>query len=93
MASMSPSFGNLLNRLRREHDLTQLELSASAAISNRHLSFLETGRAKPSEPTAASSHAEWTMMFFALLIAGAALATAAAQAHRVTVAQDWNLSD
>ncbi|MBA3897810.1 MAG: autoinducer binding domain-containing protein [Sphingomonadaceae bacterium] len=49
MASTAPSFGNLLKCLRQTRGLSQLELAASAGVSNRHLSFLETGRAKPSE--------------------------------------------
>lgn len=45
----TPGFGDLLRRLRQERGLSQLELAANAAVSTRHLSFLETGRAKPSE--------------------------------------------
>lgn len=33
---------------RRRRSLSQLELSLNAAVSSRHLSFLETGRARPS---------------------------------------------
>jgi transcriptional regulator with XRE-family HTH domain/DNA-binding CsgD family transcriptional regulator len=37
-----------LRNLRRGAGLTQLDLALSAGISSRHLSFLETGRARPS---------------------------------------------
>lgn len=43
------SFGDLLKLLRQERGLSQLELADNAAVSNRHLSFLETGRSRPSE--------------------------------------------
>lgn len=41
-------FGPLLRRWRTARRLSQLDLSLEARISSRHLSFLETGRAKPS---------------------------------------------
>ena len=40
--------GELLRASRRRRSLSQLELSLEAAISSRHLSFVETGRAQPS---------------------------------------------
>ena len=40
--------GPLLRDWRQRRRLSQLDVSARAAISTRHLSFLETGRAKPS---------------------------------------------
>ncbi len=40
--------GDLLRSWRRRRSLSQLELSLEAAISSRHISFLETGRARPS---------------------------------------------
>lgn len=43
------TFGDLLRRSRGHQDLSQLELSLRARVSTRHLSFLETGRARPSE--------------------------------------------
>jgi transcriptional regulator with XRE-family HTH domain len=49
MALRAPVFGHLLTRLRRERGLSQLVLAVNAAASSRHVSFLETGRAKPSE--------------------------------------------
>jgi transcriptional regulator with XRE-family HTH domain len=41
-------FGPLLRSWRRRRSLSQLELSLDAAVSARHLSFVETGRAQPS---------------------------------------------
>lgn len=40
--------GELLRSWRRRRRLTQLDLALSAEISQRHLSFLESGRAAPS---------------------------------------------
>jgi transcriptional regulator with XRE-family HTH domain len=42
------SAGSLLREWRRRRRLSQLELAAEAEISQRHLSFLESGRARPS---------------------------------------------
>ncbi|MFT3926370.1 MAG: helix-turn-helix domain-containing protein [Myxococcales bacterium] len=41
-------FTVLLKHYRRSRGLSQLDLASAAEISARHLSFLETGRAKPS---------------------------------------------
>jgi transcriptional regulator with XRE-family HTH domain len=41
-------FGSLLRAWRAHRRLSQLQLASEAAVSTRHLSFLETGRAKPS---------------------------------------------
>jgi transcriptional regulator with XRE-family HTH domain len=41
-------FGEHLRHWRQRRRLSQLELSAAAAISTRHLSFVETGRSLPS---------------------------------------------
>ncbi|GAA2052502.1 helix-turn-helix transcriptional regulator [Catenulispora yoronensis] len=41
-------FGLLLRTLRRERRVSQLELSSSSGVSTRHLSFIETGRSRPS---------------------------------------------
>lgn len=46
---MSTPFGQTLRRWRRARGLSQLELSARARTSSRHLSFLETGRSRPGE--------------------------------------------
>jgi transcriptional regulator with XRE-family HTH domain len=42
------TIGELLRDWRRRRNLSQLELSLSAAVSSRHVSFIETGRARPS---------------------------------------------
>ena len=44
----NPAAGQLLRTWRQRRKLSQLDLSLSAAISSRHLSFVETGRARPS---------------------------------------------
>ena len=44
----TPSFGDTLRVYRRGAGQAQLQAALSAGISQRHLSFLETGRAKPS---------------------------------------------
>src|SRR6478735_367769 len=46
--SHSRGVGELLRSWRKRRNLSQLELSLDSAISTRHLSFVETGRAKPS---------------------------------------------
>ncbi|HZD26850.1 MAG TPA: helix-turn-helix transcriptional regulator [Alphaproteobacteria bacterium] len=43
-----PPFGALLRKWRRSRGLSQLELALTCGISQRHLSFLESGRANPS---------------------------------------------
>ena len=40
--------GELLRDWRRRRRLSQLDLSSEAGVSARHLSFVETGRARPS---------------------------------------------
>jgi transcriptional regulator with XRE-family HTH domain len=42
------SIGELLRAWRRRRSLSQLELALEADVSSRHVSFLETGRARPS---------------------------------------------
>ncbi|MGI5131767.1 helix-turn-helix domain-containing protein [Pseudonocardia sp. CA-107938] len=42
------AFGPLLREWRQRRRLTQLDLGLAAAVSARHLSFLETGRSRPS---------------------------------------------
>ena len=44
----TPTVGPLLRDWRQRRRLSQLDVSGRAAISTRHLSFLETGRARPS---------------------------------------------
>jgi transcriptional regulator with XRE-family HTH domain len=46
--SGSSSVGALLREWRRRRRLSQLDLSLDAEVSARHLSFVETGRSKPS---------------------------------------------
>jgi transcriptional regulator with XRE-family HTH domain len=48
VADASRGFGELLREWRRRRNVSQLELSLDASISARHLSFVETGRSKPS---------------------------------------------
>jgi transcriptional regulator with XRE-family HTH domain len=44
----SPTIGSLLRTWRQRRRLSQMELANTAAVSARHLSFVETGRSKPS---------------------------------------------
>jgi transcriptional regulator with XRE-family HTH domain len=48
MSVLDPTFGGLLRQWRQRRALSQLALSAEAEISQRHLSFLESGRSTPS---------------------------------------------
>jgi transcriptional regulator with XRE-family HTH domain len=48
VAAAQPPIGELLRSWRLRRSLSQLELSLNAGVSSRHLSFLETGRARPS---------------------------------------------
>ncbi len=48
MISAPPGVGGLLRDWRQRRRLSQLDLSNEAAVSARHLSFVETGRSKPS---------------------------------------------
>src|SRR5262245_20189703 len=45
---MQTVFGSLLKTHRKAHGLSQESLALHAEVSTRHLSFMETGRAKPS---------------------------------------------
>jgi transcriptional regulator with XRE-family HTH domain len=47
-ARVQSGFGSLLREWRRRRSFSQLELALDSAISARHLSFMETGRSKPS---------------------------------------------
>ena len=44
----APGIGSLLREWRQRRRLSQLELALQAEVSTRHLSFVETGRARPS---------------------------------------------
>jgi transcriptional regulator with XRE-family HTH domain len=48
VAARPNSLGELLRSWRQRRNLSQLELALEAEVSSRHLSFLETGRARPS---------------------------------------------
>ena len=43
-------FGPLLKRWRSARKMSQLDLAINAGVSQRHVSFLESGRAQPSKP-------------------------------------------
>src|SRR5437660_12198376 len=43
-----PTVGPLLRDWRERRRLSQLDLALEAGVSTRHLSFVETGRSKPS---------------------------------------------
>lgn len=45
---LDPGFGAQLRQWRQRRRMSQLDLAAEAELSTRHLSFVETGRAKPS---------------------------------------------
>jgi transcriptional regulator with XRE-family HTH domain len=45
---MQPAFGDMLREWRQRRHLSQLELSARTGVSSRHLSYIETGRSRPS---------------------------------------------
>ena len=48
MPTLQPTFGDLLREWRGSRRVSQLDLAAEADVSQRHLSFLETGRSEPS---------------------------------------------
>jgi transcriptional regulator with XRE-family HTH domain len=48
VATATPGVGPLLKDWRRRRRLSQLDLAVGADVSTRHLSFVETGRSKPS---------------------------------------------
>src|ERR1700686_809590 len=48
VATAPAPIGGMLRSWRRRRSLSQLELSLNAAVSSRPLSFVETGRARPS---------------------------------------------
>ena len=47
-SAAAKSLGDLLRDWRRHRRMSQLDLACDAEISTKHLSFLETGRSKPS---------------------------------------------
>ncbi len=48
MNQMTAPFGEMMKRWRASRRLSQLDLALNAQVSARHLSFIETGRARPS---------------------------------------------
>src|SRR5215218_2748365 len=46
--SPAPAVGGLLRDWRQRRRLSQLDLAVEADVSTRHLSFVETGRSRPS---------------------------------------------
>ena len=48
METMLSAFGEKLRQWRDSLGLSQLELSEAAGVSSRHISFIETGRSRPS---------------------------------------------
>ena len=48
VAVRTPNVGQLLREWRARRNVSQLRLASTAAVSARHLSFVETGRARPS---------------------------------------------
>ena len=45
---LRPTVGTLLREWRQRRHLSQLELASLAGVSTRHISFIETGRSRPS---------------------------------------------
>ena len=43
------TFGNLLKHWRKQRNFSQLDLALASDVSQRHISFLESGRANPSQ--------------------------------------------
>jgi transcriptional regulator with XRE-family HTH domain len=48
LTTTAPGVGSLLRGWRQQRRLSQLDLANEAAVSARHLSFVETGRSRPS---------------------------------------------
>jgi transcriptional regulator with XRE-family HTH domain len=48
LATADSDFGTMLRTWRSARRMSQLELASVAGVSSRHLSFIETGRARPS---------------------------------------------
>ncbi|MGW7460263.1 helix-turn-helix domain-containing protein [Streptomyces sp. NPDC054797] len=49
MTTTTPTVGSLLRTWRERRGISQLELAGRADSSSRHISFIETGRSRPSE--------------------------------------------
>lgn len=50
MSEVASTFPQLLKAWRRKRRLSQLDLALESGVSQRHVSFLESGRARPSRP-------------------------------------------
>jgi transcriptional regulator with XRE-family HTH domain len=48
LATADAGFGTMLRTWRSSRRMSQLELASASGVSSRHLSFIETGRARPS---------------------------------------------
>ena len=48
MNTIQPPAGTLIKEWRQRRRMSQLDLALEAEISQRHLSFLESGRSSPS---------------------------------------------
>ena len=48
LATADSDFGTMLRTWRATRRMSQLELASAAGVSSRHLSFIETGRSRPS---------------------------------------------
>src|SRR4051794_2627506 len=48
LATADAGFGTMLRTWRSSRRMSQLDLASAAGVSSRHLSFIETGRARPS---------------------------------------------
>ena len=55
MRTADVEVGPLLREWRERRRLSQLELSNRAEVSTRHLSFVETGRSRPTAAFASTS--------------------------------------
>jgi transcriptional regulator with XRE-family HTH domain len=49
ISNQSDAFGMLLKHWRNQRGYSQLDLALTSQVSQRHISFLESGRAKPSQ--------------------------------------------
>jgi transcriptional regulator with XRE-family HTH domain len=47
-SSVDKAFGELLKHWRSQRNFSQLDLSMASGVSQRHISFIESGRARPS---------------------------------------------
>ena len=48
-SNQETTFGNLLKHWRKQRNFSQLDLALASDVSQRHISFLESGRANPSQ--------------------------------------------